>query len=186
MAATERLITAHEFEEMPEPLDKLLELVRGRVVASEPHGAQHARCAGALLRRLDAFVTERGLGEVFGFGVGYIMSRTPDSVRRPDVSFIPAARLPDPVWAGCVPFAPDLAAAVVSPEDRTWEIHDRIHECLADGTRLGWVLWPKRQVVAVHMPNGELRELGADEELDGGDVLPGFRVRVADLFTPRF
>ena len=47
------------------------------------------------------------------------------------------------------------------------------------------VLWPREQAVTAHGPDGLIRELGPDDELDGGEVLPGFRVRVADLFAVR-
>ena len=45
-----------------------------------------------------------------------------------------------------------------------------------------WVLWPNRRTVTVYLPEGQLRDLGPNDELDGGEVLPGFSVRVASLF----
>ncbi len=53
---------------------------------------------------------------------------------------------------------------------------------LAAGTRQVWVLWPSKRAVSVYRPNADTRELGPDATLDGGDVLPGFSVRVGDLF----
>jgi len=46
-----------------------------------------------------------------------------------------------------------------------------------------WVLWPRSRAVTVYEAGGVVRELGAEEELEGGEVLPGFRVKVSDLFA---
>jgi Uma2 family endonuclease len=78
--------------------------------------------------------------------------------------------------------APDLAVEVVSPNDRANDVQEKVGEYLAAGTRLVWVLWPRSRSVSVHAGRGVTHELGPDEELDGGEVLPGFRVRVANLF----
>jgi hypothetical protein len=56
---------------------------------------------------------------------------------------------------------------------------------LEAGTRQVWILWPQRRWVTVHTPTGPSTELGPDDELDGGEVLPGYRVRVANLFKVR-
>jgi hypothetical protein len=48
--------------------------------------------------------------------------------------------------------------------------------------RLVWVLWPKSRTMTVYWPDGTARELGPDEKLTGGDVLPGFEMTVSDLF----
>ena len=74
---------------------------------------------------------------------------------------------------------------IVSPGDRANDIHDKVREYLAAGTAMVWVLWPRSQSATVYGPDGSARELGPDDELDGGDVLPGFRVRAGELFAVR-
>lgn len=136
-----------------------------------------------ILRLLDPFVLAHGLGEVFADGVGYILARGPDLVRIPDVSFIARERLPAGVVPeGFIPGAPDLAVEIVSPGDRAEEIYGKVREYLGAGTRLVWVVWPRYRAVTAYTPDGQVRELGQDDELDGGDVLPGFQARVAELF----
>jgi Uma2 family endonuclease len=123
------------------------------------------------------------LGEAFGDGVGYILSRRPDLLRIPDASFVSWDRLPDrQIPQGFLPFAPDLAVEIVSPHDRAADIDDKVHEYLEAGTRLVRVFWPRRRAVTAHEPDADPRELGPDDFLDGGEILPGLRVRVADLF----
>ena len=103
-------------------------------------------------------------------------------MRIPDTSFVarervPASGIPESFWT----FAPDLAVEIVSPTDRAEELRGKVREYLAAGARLVWVAWPRLQLVTVHEAGGGYRELGPDDDLDGGDLLPGFRVRVAEL-----
>ncbi len=185
MAVQSRLMTAEEFFDLPEIPGKRFELVRGELVEVTGTGYRHSRLVRFLQFRLDAFATERNLGEVSGDNLSYRIARAPDIIRVPDVAFVTKERLPTEDWEGYMPVAPDLAVEVVSPNDRPREVNDKVHEYLENGTRLIWVVWPKRQTVTVHTADNESHELGADDELDGGDVLPGFRVRVADLFAAR-
>ena len=181
MSAT-RLITAEEMYAMPDVPGKRFELVRGELVEVPTAGYPHAQLVRALQRLLDRFAVEHRLGEVFPDGLGYIIARDPDVVRVPDVSFIAGDRLPAEGLQGFVPFAPDLAVEIVSPGDRAEDVYGKVREYLAAGVQLVWVFWPKYRAVSVYEPGGVTRELGPDDELDGGDVLPGFRVRVAELF----
>ena len=177
-----RLMTAEELWELPEAPGKRFELVRGELVEVPGAGYPHAELVMALLLLLHPFVAGRGLGRVFGDGLGYIIKRGPDLVRIPDVSFISRERIPEEGIQGFVPFAPDLAVEIVSPGDRAEDVHEKAREYLAGGVQLVWVLWPRSRSISVHEPGGVTRELGPDDELDGGAVLPGFRVRVAELF----
>jgi Uma2 family endonuclease len=187
MSATtqaKKLLTAEDLWEMPEVPGKRFELVKGELVEMPAAGGTHGLIVKIVLRRLDPFVVADDLGEVFGDGVGYIISRDPDVVRVPDVSFIARERLPaGGVPEGFIPFAPDLAVEIVSPNDRAQEVHAKVREYLAAGTRMVLVLWPKDRAATAYGPGMEARELGPEDEWDGGDVLPGFRARVGELFA---
>ncbi|MCM8750485.1 Uma2 family endonuclease [Thermomicrobiaceae bacterium CFH 74404] len=67
--------------------------------------------------------------------------------------------------------------------NHTREVRNKVHDYLAAGTRLVWGLSPKSRSVTVYTPDGQARELGPEEELDGGGVLPGLRAPVASLFA---
>lgn len=168
---------------MPEVPGKRFELVRGELIEVPGAGGVHSVIAKLLFRLLDAFVLGRGLGEVFPDGLGYVVRRDPDIVRVPDVSFVSPARTPpEGIPAAYWPIAPDLAVEVVSPGDRVVDVLSKVGEYLEGGSRLVWVLWPSTRRVGVHRADGSGLELGPDDELDGEDVVPGFRVRVGDLF----
>ncbi len=177
-----QLLTAEDLYAMPDVPGKRFELVRGELVEVPTAGYPHAQLVRALLRLLDPFVVEHRLGEVFPDGLGYIIARNPDVVRVPDVSFITRERVPAEGIQGFVPFAPDLAVEIVSPGDRAEDVYGKVREYLAAGVRLVWVFWPKYQAVSVHASGAPTRELSPDDELDGGDLLPDFRVGVAALF----
>ena len=70
----------------------------------------------------------------------------------------------------------------MSPSDRTSTTTDKVMDYLDAGTRLVWVVHPGRRIVTVYYPDRTARVLGAGDELDGGDVLPGFRLAVAEIF----
>jgi Uma2 family endonuclease len=177
------LLTAEDFLQMPEVPGKRFELVRGELVEMPGATALHGDVADLFREAIKSFVRRRKLGRVYGDGVGYIVARDRDVVRVPDASFvaqhrIPETGVPDTFW----PFAPDLAVEVVSTGDRVEKVLEKVREYLAAGSRLVWVAWPRTRRVTAHGADGSTVELGPGDELDGGDVLPGFRVRVGDLF----
>ncbi|GBD21363.1 hypothetical protein HRbin28_01812 [bacterium HR28] len=178
------LLTAEELLELPEKPGVRYELHEGKLVEMPGAGALHNLIVGVVYRLLYAFVREHRLGLVFTDGAAFVLRRNPDTVRIPDVSVVrrervPGGGIPEGFWPG----APDLAVEIVSPHDRAEEVHERVREYLGAGVRQVWVLWPRSRAVTVYEAGGVVRELGAEEELEGGEVLPGFRVKVSDLFA---
>ena len=180
----ERLLTTEDLEGLPGQPGLRYELDEGKLVEMPGAGALHNLIVGLVYRLLFAFVSQKRLGLVFCDGAAFVLRRDPDTVRIPDVSVVrrdrvPAAGIPEGFWPG----APDLAVEIVSPHDRAEEVHERVRDYLGAGVRLIWVLWPKSRTVTVYWPDGTARELGPDEKLTGGDVLPGFEMTVSDLFV---
>lgn len=149
-------------------------------------GALHGLIAFLVCKLLDAYVSEHDLGLVSADNTGYVLSRDPDVVRIPDVSFVSWERVPEEgVPEGYWPMAPDLAVEIVSPNDRADDVREKVWEYLEAGTRQVWVLWPRQRAASVYRKGAPTLELGAEDSLEGGEVLPGFRVRVSDLFEVR-
>jgi Uma2 family endonuclease len=181
----QRLMTAEELWALPERPGVRYELVEGALVEVPGAGAVHNLIAALVYRLIYDFISGRDLGLVFTDGLAYILGRNPDRVRIPDVSFVAREHVPaGGVPAGFWPGAPDLAVEIVSPNDRAEDVREKVREYLAGGVRLVWVLWPSSRSVSVHAPGAPTRELGPDDELDGGALLPGFRVGVTALFDP--
>jgi Uma2 family endonuclease len=115
--------------------------------------------------------------------VGFYTRGDGYTVRGADVAYISYERMPrDVVEAGYSHIAPDLVVEVISPNDRTGDIEDKTQEWLAFGVREVWNVYPGARSVHIH-GRGEIPLIRfAGQTLDGGEVLPGFSVDVAQFF----
>jgi Uma2 family endonuclease len=177
----EELMTAEQLERVDIP-GKSAELVRGRLIVSEPPGTFHGKLAGRLLVEVGAFVKAHRLGEVFSQDTGFKIAANPDTVRAPDLAFLGHERLALVARRGYAAVAPDLIAEIVSPDDRPGEGRAKIAEWLSAGVRLAWELDPDQQTVWVHRPDGATTMVEANGVLDGDAVLPGFGCELKDLY----
>lgn len=160
------------------------ELTKGELLTMIPTGGQHGLLALRLGGALAAHIDRHQLGLTCAAETGFILSRQPDTVRAPDVSFISRDRVPSQgVPEGYWDLAPDLAVEVVSPSDSASDVRVKIREFLEAGTHLVWVVYPRLQVVEVHYPSGQVRVLGERDVLDGEDVVAGFSYSLAELFA---
>lgn len=161
------------------------ELVRGTVVHMTPAGARRGAVTARIGRLLDEYVEAHGFGVCCGAETGFVLRRAPDTVRAPDAAVVAASRVPATgIPAAYWPCAPDLAVEVVSPRDRPAEIQARIEEYFDAGTRLVWLVEPEKRTVRVCRSAHDVRVLEANDDIDGGDVMPGFRCAVRRLFPP--
>jgi Uma2 family endonuclease len=78
--------------------------------------------------------------------------------------------------------APDLVVEVASPSDRWTEIKDKVMEYLRHGVALVWIADPRLQQVTVYTSDRGPRVFTIEDQLDGGSVLPEFRMAVAEIF----
>jgi Uma2 family endonuclease len=148
-----------------------------------PAGAQHGAVALKMGSILLSFVKSHALGAVVGAESGFQIARAPDTVRAPDVAFIQAGRVGGGLPQGFFPGAPDLAVEVLSPSDRASEVIAKVEDWLGAGCRAVWVVDPQTRTVTAYQGGGNAAVLAATDVLDGGDVLPGFRVPVAEIFA---
>ena len=176
----EALITPEELLTMPN--GDHLELVNGEL-REKDRGALSGWVGGEVAGQLREYSKKHG-GWAFGDGVSYrCYDDDPNRVRIPDASYIRAGRFEDDeIPIGYVLIPPDLAVEVVSPNDTYYEVEEKVDEYLAAGVQMVWVVTPGSRSVRVFQQNSESVQLGLNQELTGGDVLPGFSCRVADLF----
>lgn len=178
MVATRRM-TVDEFAAMP--LQGRWELVDGEPVEVTPSAGRSGWIAFQLAFQLEAHVRSANLGWVFPPEVGFILFDDRSTVRSPDVAFVRRARLAEPP-ASFVPLAPDFAAEVLSPSDRRPDALAKVAMYLQAGVRLVWLIDPARRTVTVFHPDETISTHTDGSVLDGGDVLPGFRVTVEEIF----
>lgn len=184
MAVERRLVTAEEFLALPNDHMRH-ELIDGEVRTMAPASGGHGDCAGAIHVNLGRFCYETPVARVLAAETGFIVRRHPDRVRAPDVAVVRTESVPERGFGtGFIRGAPDLAVEVVSPGDADDAVHDKVRDWLAAGSALVWVVYATARRLVVHRADGSAQALGPDDEVDGGEVLPGFRMKVADLLHP--
>ena len=130
---------------------------------------------------LEEYVKRNDLGSVHDDGERFLVERDPDTLLTCSSSFVGAGRLPEPRPQDHLPLAPDLAVEITLPESGE-ELARKIERWLRGGSRAVWVLDPERWQVTCYRPGEAPRVLGVGDSLDGGEVVPGFRIEVARVF----
>jgi Uma2 family endonuclease len=123
-------------------------------------------------------------GSVLGDEAGVRLVRDPDTTAGIDVIYISAevaARNPDDTTI--IDGVPVLAVEILSPNNTVEEIDEKIGQYLEAGVPLVWIIDTRDRTVTIYRPGQEPEFVNARQELSGDPELPGFRVRVADLFT---
>ncbi len=158
------------------------ELVKGEIVYIVPTGYSHGYTECVIGKVLSAFAEQHHLGRVMVGEVGIYTARDPDTVRGADVVFISHERMAQVKSPSYLDVAPDLIVEVLSPEDRWSDVMEKLEEYFAIGVRAVWVADTKMQTVYVYRSLTAVQRFTAEDELPGGDVLPGFSVLVRELF----
>ena len=180
-----KYLSAEQFYALPDDGYRY-ELIRGLLVSEPVPGRSHGQTLARVAEILRGFARKTGAGTVYAGDSGFVLARQPDTVRGPDVAYVSAERehqAPSPQESPYFPGAPDLAVEVRSPSDRTNEVLGKVSDYLAAGSRLVWVVDPAHFEVQVFRSLLKPLTLSVADNLDGGDVLPGFSVRVSELFS---
>ena len=181
-AATTKLYTAEDLWRMP--TDEPWELWEGELREVPGAGIEASNIAGVIFALLLPTVRAGNLGVLTTPDGTYILARDPDTVLVPDVAFVRWDRLPGGVRPkGFSPVPPDLAVEVRSPSDEPGEIAKKLEHYRRARVPLVWWVDPARRTVAVYHDGRLVAELGEGDEIDGGEVLPGLRFAVAEIFA---
>ena len=164
--------------------NRLFELIDG-VLVEKVMGYGESRIASLLVIAIGDFIAQEDLGVVTG---GDGMFRLPNNlVRIPDVAYVdwehfPNEQIPDdPVPA----IVPDLAVEVLSAGNTQGEMSRKLREYFRAGVRLVWFVDPKAKTVTTYTSPSRPKVIDATGTLDGGKVLPGFSLPVANLLAKR-
>jgi Uma2 family endonuclease len=173
-------VTVEKFASLP--LEGVWELIDGEMVEWSPTSGLSRWIAGRLFARLAIHAEQGDLVWAFPPETGFVLFNDRAIVRSPDAAIVRRDRLPA-LTGHFVPVAPDLAADVLSPSDRMAEALSTVTMYLQAGVQLVWLLDPETRTISVFRPDVAPRTLHEDDTLDGGNVLPGFSVPVAELFA---
>ena len=174
-------MTPEQFEELSD--DRGLELIDG-IVQEKQMGTEAGAVGSRINYYLSAAVFPTRLGEVIASdGRFRCFPSHPNRIRKPDVAFILRERLPDGrVPVGTTHIRPDIAVEVISPTDEYQEVEEKIADYFDAGVPLVWIVTPKTRTVLVYLADGTARRLRDTDDLTADSLIPGFRVRIADLF----
>lgn len=183
--ATKRM-TADEFFELPEPRNGAKqELVKGEVIEMPAPGLKHGEVQVNVGFVIKLFLKSNRIGRVFtesGVATEHDEDEG-DTVRGPDVSYYSKERLPlDLDVVKYHDLAPDLCVEIRSPSNTKRELRDKIKEYFDAGVRMVWLVEPEDRSVTVLTQPNQGQTYYESAELNGGEVLPGFSCRVAELF----
>jgi Uma2 family endonuclease len=173
-------LTAEEFDRivlLPENRDKRLEFIGGRIIEVVSN-SYSSEVAATVLAFVKLFALERDLGRVTGADSGYWVA---GERCIPDGAFVSKARQPDPCYDAYNPLAPDLAIEVLSPSDKEQDVRLKIGLYLLAGTTL-WLFDPDLQEAEVYVPGQKPARLTIEDVIDGGSLLPGFKLALKDVF----
>lgn len=166
----------------PQEYEAAYEFVDGRATEWPIMGTYAEEVATLLLMALGPFVRRVGLGHCLAYSRFRVAA---DLDRRPNLAFISYDRWPRGRRAPnrvAWPILPDLAIEVVSISDKAWNVLDKIREYFDGGVREVWLVYPKQELVHVYRAFDRVEVVTRDQTLDGGAVVPGFRLPLADLF----
>lgn len=171
--------TDNELMSLPKDGNKY-ELVDGDLLVS-PVGNTHSEICIRLSSTLHFFVRRKKLGHVYDSSMGFRLS--PKILLSPDVSFVSNERFeqimvaPEKFLYG----APDLAVEVLSPGDDLKIIEGKLDKYFEHGTKLAWIVYPKRASLTIHQPDSVVKLARPAGVVSGGDILRGFKCRLSEI-----
>lgn len=160
----------------------LYELVDG-ILVEKPVGQFESYLAGQLIFLLQSYLEVNRHGILLAPDGPFRLS--PRIMRMPDVAFVAWKQLPD----GKLPkekvlkVCPDLAIEILSDSNTKREMKKKLGEYFEAGTRLVWYIDPRNRAATIYTALDEGQRIEADGTLDGRDLLPGFTLRLGDLFA---
>lgn len=180
---TETLLTIDQFFDLSAPPGVYHELLRGRLVEMSipgfEHGAVQAQAALALGNLCNASFPELICATHTGFLLG------PDTVQGPDVAVIRRqAQREMKTYRGALVGAPDLAVEIISPNQSSEDLQEKVDNYLEAGTKTVWVVSLRRHSAMVFHRDGSVRRVAGAQLMDAPDVLPGAGIAVDSLFAP--
>ncbi len=191
---SEKLYTVEEFLKLDLPGDEndddsiQYELIGGRIVAKPKSGTsgEHGEIANTVGHYLKAYadikIGEKKLGRIYNQASCNLGQPENLNYVEPDVCFVLAGRTPDK-FRGAIPVAPDLVVEVWSPTDTTEKIHNKLEAYRQTGVRLIWSIYMLDKYILVHhLDQPKPIVVGLEDELDGSEVIPGFKLAVKALF----
>ncbi|HKB01506.1 MAG TPA: Uma2 family endonuclease [Gemmataceae bacterium] len=168
--------------------EALFEIIDG-VRVELPMSAENIFLANELSYQVSAFTRPRNLGRTVVEALFELPLPDRSRNRRPDMAFVSFERWPLarslPTEGNTWAVVPDLAVEFVTPSEGADELIEKVRDYLDAGVKCVWIAYTRQRYLLEFESLTRVRGLTETDELDGKDILPGFRVSVASLFQPR-
>lgn len=169
-------VTVDELEKISLPYQA--ELYHGRVVPKMANFA-HGLIQGRVFAKLNSYLGQNPLGYAITETNFKLWPNRAGESRIPDVAFVKKERLPRD-WFRFPEGAPELAIEIISPEEKSEAMFDKVDEYLEQGAKMVWLFFPKKREVLVCTAANTHR---VREVLTAPELLPGFELRLSEIFA---
>ncbi len=155
----------------------------GEWLIMPPTGGDTGNRNAEITYQLVNWTKRDGTGLAYDSSTGF---RLPNgAMRSPDGAWLRKDRLaevPADQRQRFMPICPDFVIELWSPSDRLGDVQAKMAEYLANGARLGWLLYPPERCVYVYRPGAPVERLERPESVAGDPVLPGFVLDLREIW----
>ena len=156
---------------------------RGELIVMGPTSSDTGRRNSELNYQLREWSKRDSTGECFDSSAGF---KLPNGAKvSPDASWVRKERyeaLTQAERETFAPLCPDFVVELRSKSDRLQPLQAKMREYVAQGARLGWLIDPVTKTVYIYRPAQEVETLREPQTLAGESVLPGFELRLDEIW----
>jgi Uma2 family endonuclease len=155
----------------------------GELIIMGSTSSDTGRRNAKLNQRLANWAEQDGTGLCFDSSAGFTL---PDGAKvSPDASWVRKDRyeaLTQAERESFAPLCPDFVVELRSKSDRLALLQTKMSEYVKQGARLGWLIDPTTRTIYVYRPQQEPETLNAPATLTDDTVLPGFVLRLEEIW----
>ena len=158
---------------------------KGEILIMPPAGGDSGARNLELSGQFYNWTKSNGSGVAFDASAGFTLPN--GAMRSPDLAWVRRTRLrglSKQQKQKFLPLCPDFVAEVRSPSDRLKTLQDKMEEYIDNGAQLGWLIDPRQSRVYVYSPGEAVKRLDNPTTLSGDPVLPGFVLRLREIWDP--
>jgi Uma2 family endonuclease len=148
-------------------------------------GRRHTRAGTKIGKLLDNWLDTqpKPRGEVLTGEAGFQLKHDPDTTVGIDVAYIfTELSQSAPEDAFIIEGVPTLAVEILSASDQQQDLLDKVKDYLDAGVPLVWLVETVFKTITVYRPSAKPQMFALEDELTGEPHLPGFKIRVAQVF----
>lgn len=155
----------------------------GELIIMSPAGSETGNRNFNLIVQLGIWVEQDKTGIGFDSSAGFKLPNGAD--RSPDAAWMKLEKwnvISPEQQKKFAPVCPDFVVKIRSPTDNLQTLKDKMQEYIDNGASLGWLIDRKNRKVYIYAPQQEVECLDNPETISGNPVLPGFTLKMANIW----